>query len=228
MSKKDNWSQDPENKTTLTLRLMANLSLRTREKQFQIFKKLLRPNSTSKVLDVGISANEALKDTNFFERRYSYPENLTAASIEDCQHLKKVYPKITFKKINVGEKFPFKNDSFDVVVSWATLEHVGERKKQKFFLNELFRVGKKVFITTPDKACFYEPHLGLPFIHWLPDKYFRLTCRLLGKKFWADINNLNPLTKADLKRIVPKEKNVKILRDKIFGFIPSHFIVIGK
>lgn len=226
MRAKGSWSQDPENKITITHRLLAGLSLKTRKSQFEIFWRLLKPTPSSKVLDVGVRADETLSDSNFFEKKYPHPEKLTVASVEDCQELfKKQYSKIKFIKIKPGEPLLFANKSFDLVVSWATLEHVGEAEEQKFFLQELFRVGKKIFITTPDKACFYEPHSGLIFLHWLPDRYFQLICRLLGKRFWADKKNLNPLTKADIGKILPEKKGVKILSYKMFGFIPSHLII---
>lgn len=223
----ETWSTDPENKITLTRKFLSRLSVKVREKQFEIFWEHLKPKPNTKILDVGVTPDEILPDSNFFEKRYPFKDQLVAVSVEDCQeHFQKDYPKIKFIKISPGKPLPFGKDDFDIVVSWATLEHVGNRKKQKIFLEELFRVGKRFFFTTPDKNCFYEPHSGLFFAHWLPYKYFSLICRIFGKKFWAKKRNLNPLTKSDIYRILPKKRNVKILNYKMFRFIPSHLIIV--
>ena len=226
MQKNKNWSTNLENKITITQKLLSLLSLKVREEQFKIFWRLLKPETGLKILDVGVRADETLADSNFFEKKYPFPENLTATSVEDCSHLTKKYPRIKFAKILSKKPFPFANGEFDIVVSWATLEHVGQRVEQKFFLSELFRVGKKLFVTTPDKSCFYEPHSGLFFAHWLPHKYFSLVCEILGKKFWSDVDNLNPLSRADIFKILPTVNGIKILNYKMLGLIPSHLIVV--
>ena len=227
MSKAEDWSTNSENRITITQRIMSKISLRVREDHFNLFLKILKPKRDDKILDVGIRGDETLSDSNFFEKRYPHPKNLTAVSIEDCQDLfREKYPQIKFVRIKQDKPLPFKEKFFDLVVSWATLEHVGEAREQKFFLKELFRVGKRVFITTPDRHCFYEPHSGFLFLHWLPDKYFRSICKFVGKIFWADKKNLNPLIKKDIDKILPNRKNVKILSYKILDFIPSHLMII--
>ena len=64
----------------------------------------------------------------------------------------KRYPGITFIKSN-GKTLPFKDYSFDIIVSVETIEHV---KDDQLFLKELHRVlrkGGQLLITTP--------HIGL-------------------------------------------------------------------
>ena len=110
------------------------------------------------------------------------------------------------------------------MVSWATLEHVGSYKQQEDFINELLRVGKEVFITTPYRGTFYEPHSGFFFLHWLPLNLFRKICSFTGKQFWADEGNLNPLYVRDiLKMKLDSKINIKVY--KMFKIIPSHLII---
>ncbi len=228
MYKAKTWSIDPGNKKTLARHILSYVSLRVRGKQYEIFWKLIKPKSSDRILDVGVSPDETtLIDTNFFEKKYPYTKNLTAASVENCKNLfRKKYPDARFIQINQNSRLPFKNKSFDIVVSWATLEHVGSRQNQKFFLKEIFRVGKKIFITTPDKDCFYEPHSGLFFVHRLPYRHFSYICKRLGKDFWADIQNLNPLRKKDLQSILPTKNKIKIIIYRSFGIIRSHLLTI--
>lgn len=219
------WIKDSKKTITKTKLLLGSLVADVRTQQFLIFKRSISPSKSSKVLDVGVSSEEDIKGTNMFEKLYEYPKKLTLATIEDPKKLKKLYPQCNVVGIIPDNKLPFKDKAFDVVVSWATLEHVGDYKKQKLFLNELCRVAKKVFVTTPYRGCIYEPHSGLALIHWLPLRLFRWVCKNTGKKFWADINNLNPLYVRDIKKmsLVYKPK-IKIY--KIFGLLPSHLLIL--
>ncbi|KKR65114.1 MAG: Methyltransferase type 11 [Parcubacteria group bacterium GW2011_GWB1_40_5] len=226
ISKPKNWSTHPDNKITFTQKILSHISLKVREEQFNILWKLVKPTKKFTVLDVGVRADETLVDSNFFEKRYPYPRNLTAVSIEDVKKLRRKYSGIRFKRIIAGRPLPFKTNYFDVVVSWATIEHVGGRNEQQLFLNELFRVGRKVFITTPDRNFFYEPHSGLIFVHWFPHKYFSLMCILSGKNFWAKIENLNPLNNKAVHKLISRKKGTRVISYKMFGFFPTHLIVV--
>jgi len=218
------WSINSENTIDLTKNILSRLSLKVREDQLRQFIKKFKPLVDTFVLDVGVSPNENLPDTNYFEKFYPYPKSLVAVSVEDCSELKKRYPLIKIKKIKANKRLPFGKNFFSIVTSWATLEHVGGLPKQEFFLNELLRVGKHVYITTPYRWCFYEPHTGFIFLHWLPRKIFRNLCLIFGKKFWASEENLNPLGVKDIQNMkLIKKVNIHIY--KIFGFIPSHLVI---
>ena len=224
MQQDNPWDKEVKETITPTKLFLTDLSIKVRTDQFKFFKKLYKPTKNTKVLDVGVTADEVLKDSNIFERLYEYPQNITAATIEDVKKFQKLYPKVKAVKIEQNKKLPFKNDQFDVVISWARLEHTGNYDKQKFFLNELLRVGKRVFITTPYRGSFYEPHSGLLFVQWLPLGWFRTICRVAGREFWSKSSNLNPLYARDIvKMTLEKEVNVKIY--KMFRFIPSHLII---
>ncbi len=204
--------------------LLSNLSVQVRTHQYNLFWSLLKPNSHSKVLDVGVTSDETLKDSNMFEKLYQYPKKLTAATIENKGKLSKLYPGIKVVQILPGKKLPFKNKEFDMVVSWATVEHVGDYKEQEKFINELMRVGKKVFLTTPYRGCIYEPHTGFFLLHWLPLEWFRKVCRITNRKFWGTSSNLNPLWVKDIKGM-KLSKKVKINIYSTFNIIPSHIII---
>lgn len=221
------WLTSVKKTATDTKAFLSNLSIKVRTNQYRIFDKLLKPKSDDLVLDVGASSMEIYRDSNMFEKLYPYLQNLTAATIEDARILKKLYPKINTVHIQQGQRLPFKKHQFDIVVSWATLEHVGGEKSQRFFLSELSRVGKKVFLTTPYKYCFYEPHSGVFFLHWLPDEWFRKILKLMGKNFWATEDNLRPLGLKDIQDILPN-RNFQVRIYFTFGFLPTHLIIYRK
>lgn len=224
MSPSNPWLSTAKNTLTTTKHLLARLSIKVRSDQYRIFTRFLKPTSQTNVLDVGVSSDETLKDSNMFEKLYPHSENLTAATIEDIRKLRNLYPKIKVVKIIPRKKLPFQNKQFDIAVSWATIEHVGTRTDQKFFLSEMARIATKVFLTTPYKYCFYEPHTEILFLHWLPDKWFRKILSFLDKNFWAEEKNLNPLGVKDIKDILPDKKfNIKIYY--LGHLFPSHLLI---
>lgn len=224
MNKSKIWEVDSKNTITWSKKLLGGLAENVRNEQYNIFFKIIKPKIDDKVLDVGVSSEEDIRGTNLFEKKYPYSKNVTAATIENKVRLQKIYPQIRVVKIKPNKKLIFKDNAYDVVVSWATLEHVGDLKDQEYFINELLRVGKKVFITTPYRGCIYEPHSGLFFVHWLPLKIFRLFCKHINKKFWSIEQNLNPLYISNIKKM-KLIKKPKFVLYKMFGIIPSHILI---
>lgn len=227
MQKNNTWTTAVKKTATPTKHVLSSLSIKVRTDQFHLFKKILKPTNITKTLDVGVASDEILKDSNMFEKLYEYPKNLTVATIEDKKAFQQLYPEIKVVKIKPNEKLPFRNNQFDIVTSWATLEHVGGYNKQEEFLNELLRVGKNIFVTTPHRGCIYEPHTGFFFLHWLPLSWFRYFCKILGQEFWSNPVNLNPLYTKDLKRMkLSKKVNIGVY--KMLKLLPSHLIVYTK
>jgi len=222
-SKLQFWSDEANSTLSPLKKKLAYLSLSVREEQLNFFLDKFKPVEKTQILNVGSSPAENLIDTNFFEKKYPFPQNLSIASVENCQHLVKKYSLKKFHQV-APERYPFKNKQFEIITSWATLEHVGGEKEQKHFLKELDRIGKKVFLTTPYKYCFYEPHTELFLLHWLPNKTLRKILKFLGKNFWAEESNWRSLSIKQVKKILPNKK-YKIYLYKMFGIIPSHLLI---
>ena len=64
-----------------------------------------------------------------------------------------------------GQELPFPNKSFDLVLSNAVVEHVGDRWNQKRFIDEHDRVGRNWILTTPNRLFPVESHPYLLFKH---------------------------------------------------------------
>ena len=189
------------------MRLADALSLRSRRRKLALFLELMRPDATTTVLDVGvdeISGGEAGGESgctthNFFEERYPWPWRITALGLHDGSRFRERHPEIPYVQGDACA-LPFPDGAFDVVHSNAVIEHVGGRERQLAFVREALRVGRRVFLTTPNRWFPVEVHTRLPLVHWLPDDLAGRAYDLAGKS-WARENHL--LGPADLRRLFP-------------------------
>ena len=65
-----------------------------------------------------------------------------------------------------GRRMPFAAGTYDVVVSNAVIEHVGDRADQQRFVDEHTRVGRSWVITTPNRWFPVESHTSAVLRHW--------------------------------------------------------------
>ena len=70
-----------------------------------------------------------------------------------------------------GRMLPFPDQSFDVVFSNSVIEHVGDPASQRRFAAEIARVGRGYWVQTPNRRFPVEPHLLMPFLHFLPGRW---------------------------------------------------------
>jgi hypothetical protein len=182
--------------------LATQVALRARRHMYARFMALADATPQQRLLDLGVTPDTSLPDSNFLERWYPYPDNITMASHEDCCHLESIFPGTTFVQITPAQALPFPAQAFDLGFSSAVLEYVGSRVQQQFFLQELLRTSHSVFLTTPDRAFPVELHTFLPCLHWLPKPWHRQLLTLLGRSFWAEEANLNLLTRRELADLV--------------------------
>jgi hypothetical protein len=195
------------------------LSWHVRKKIFAAFMEYARPTEDTSVLDVGATSDRR-RDSNFFEKLYPYPHRITAIGTEDAFFLQEEFPGLKYVKTD-GAKIPFPDKSFDLVVSFATLEHVGSRDSQRRFISELCRLGSAVCIATPNRWYPIEFHTVLAFVHWLPPVWFRFLCRWIGKEFLAREENLNLLTEKETIPLFPAGLNISVKRIRLLGLVSN-------
>jgi len=174
--------------------------IRARDQIFQDFIDRMRPEPGSSILDVGVS--DVVNDgANLLERKYPHLHNVTACGIGECVDFVRAFPDVTFRRIEPNRRLPFEDGAFDIANSNAVLEHVGGQDNQIFFLRELLRVAKRVFVTVPNQFFPVEHHTAIPLLHFT-DYGFKLACNALGKSAWTDPSNLTFLTRKKLWRLV--------------------------
>jgi hypothetical protein len=59
-------------------------------------------------------------------------------------------------------------------------------------------VGRRVFITTPNRRFPVEVHTRLPFVHWLPDRMAHGVYQAVGKSFATEVRLLSKSGLASL------------------------------
>lgn len=207
----------------LAWRLTEGLTLKSRRSKYGLFLSLAKPGPESRILDVGV-APYSRRGTNFLEQWYPFPNKITAlASAEEegefndfSRHFSRV--KLVFGD---GTKLMFPDDSFDIVFSNAVVEHVGNRAKQRQFIGEICRVGRRVFVTTPNYWFPVDAHTLIPFVHWFHERPRFWVYRKARRDYWADPERLNLLSAKTLASLFPETVALRIFRQRALGMTTS-------
>jgi hypothetical protein len=134
-----------------------------------------------------------------------------------------------------GTDLRFDSKSFDIVFSNSVIEHLYSFENQLKFASEVERVGKALWIQTPARSFFFEPHFLTPFFHFLP-KNARLK---LARNFtfwgWITrpsteyirkvIEEINLLTFQQFQSLFP---DCIIQKERFLGIFTKSYIVVRK
>ena len=206
-------------------RLRSHYALTARKRMLKMFLDVFQPTGAQTVLDLGATPDSSLPESNFFEQLYPFPDQVTAASIEDLAPLALRFPKVRCVRFD-GRSLPFADRSFDLLFCSAVIEHVGTREQQRLFVHEALRVAKAFMFTTPNRLFPIEMHTLLPLLHWLPQSQHQALLRAIGKSFWAETSNLNLLTAGTLRSLFPPSQ-LTIRSVSVLGW-PSNLIAYGE
>ncbi len=208
-----------------------SLANRLRRKRFRLFVQLIEGiEKPVKILDVGGTASfweqmgfgskEDLQTQNV----QKMPENKMLHKLVSITAVVKIY-LLNQKKEAVKHRHfislagdarnlqQFTDNSFDIAFSNSVIEHVGGWHDQQMMANEMLRVGKQLFIQTPNRFFPLEPHFLFPFFQFLPLKwrvflvrnfnlgwYKRTPDRQQAEKICRSIRLL---TKKELRKLFP-------------------------
>ena len=169
--------------------------MRSRRRKLELFLDELQPTANTSVLDVGadelaFGEGDGCGTLNFFEEHYPWPERVTALGLHDGAGFRARYPTIRYVQGDACA-LPFADGEFDIVFSNAVIEHMCGRERQRQLVAEALRVGRRAFITTPNRRFPIEMHTRLPLVHWLPDGIAHRVYSAAGKSFATELHLLS-------------------------------------
>ena len=193
-----------------------------------IIKDILDNDNFKDILDIGTTA-DTNKSSNIIIKSL---KNFEAyKSISDQKIISSFFSKTLQKSITDD----FSNEevevySSDVVISNATLEHVGNYQEQLKMLKNIVKLTKKLFIVvTPNRMHPIEFHSKIPFIHWLPKRLHRKILSIFGFEYLSKEQNLNLLKTRNLINLMKNFNNIEIdVKYVKFLLFKSNIILIGK
>lgn len=138
-------------------------------------------------------------------------------------------------KVADGRQLPYPDKSFDLVFSNSVIEHVGDLDDMAQFAKECTRVGKEIYIQTPNRWFPLEAHFGAAFVHWLPRAWYQklsfLSMRYLcafnnpveKDYFQQEFDTTRLLSGRQLREMFPQQT---LASEKVLGLAKS-FIVMS-
>jgi|TARA_B110000114_G_C14965294_1_gene346034 hypothetical protein len=210
-------------------KFIDRIVLNKRKEMANIINHQLNNIELLDALDIGSTNDKDFESSNFLIKNINNVKNYKSLSdqiITDKFFSSSLIKSIT-DDLSAEEISKFKSD---LVISNATIEHVGSLKNQIKMISNIVRLSKKFFIlTTPNRYHPIDFHTKLPFIHWLPKKFHRKLLSILSLNFFANEDNLNLMSENDLKLCLKKNNinNYKIFYIRLFG-CKSNFLVIGQ
>jgi SAM-dependent methyltransferase len=219
--------QSPYYDLTRRVPIASRLSLRVRRAMFDRFMDIMKPAPDSTILDLGVTSDITHAESNYLEQWYPHRDRIVCAGVEDVSHLAERYPGVVCRRILPHQPLPFVDGQFDIVFSNAVVEHAGSRRQQRFFVEEALRVGRRFFITTPNRWFPIEMHTALPLLHYLPATMHRCVLSVMGLDYWASENQLNLLDARSLQSLFAAGHDVTVTTIRVGGFV-SNLVAHGR
>jgi hypothetical protein len=200
-----------------------------RQEMLDIINKNLKDIKIHDALDIGTTNDQDYQSSNFLIKNLRSISEFKSVS---DQHIdENFFSKILTKSITddfTNEEID--NFKSDLVISNATIEHVGNFANQIKMIKNVAKFARKIFvITTPNRYHPLDFHTKLPFIHWLPKNIHRSLLNFIGLHYFAKEENLNLFSEQDLNVCMKESgiKNYQIFCTNLLGF-KSNFLIFGK
>ena len=186
------------------------------------FAETFRPGAETRVLDVGGTPY------NWEQIGARFPITLLNTEALEGDGLGPHYSLVQ----GSGTRLDFADRSFDIAFSNSVIEHVGSLDAQRAFAQELRRVGRQLWVQTPARSFFFEPHLLAPFIHFFPLRWQRRLVRNFTLWGWITrpsrdavdrvLGELRLLDYATFRDLFP---DCEIRRERFLGLTKAYVAV---
>ena len=215
----------------LNFNFIDNIIKKKRSEMLNILNKNIKDNDIESFLDIGTTEENELESSNYFVKNFDKIK--IKNSISDQEIKKDNFNKFLRKSITSEfSETEILNYKSDLVISSATIEHVGSYENQIKMLENIIKLTNKYFfITTPNRFFPIDFHTKLPVIHMLPKKIHRKILRLINLNEYAEEENLNLLDENTVNKLINSQQNVsfeiRIFKVKLFG-LTSNLLIYGE
>jgi len=203
--------------------LYALISPWFRRRRMARFAAVMRPTEQTQILDVGGYPG-------------CWPEGECSAQVT-CVNPDRTTGYVASARRRMlhgdGCALAFEERSFDIGYSNSVIEHLGTWERQQQFAAELRRVGNALWVQTPARWFFIEPHLIAPFIHYLPKAAQRPLLRWFTVWGWltrptpaqvdAFLAEVRLLTAAEMRALFP---DCRLERERFLGVFTKSYIAV--
>lgn len=208
--------------------LFQRLSTRSRRIKMEMLQRYVPLRGDERILDIGSQVD--VQSRQILER-IEDKRRIVAANLmpEHLVNIRTAYPGICTVQTD-ARLLPFGDQAFDLVYSNAVIEHVGGFEDQRRMADEVRRVGKRWFLTTPNRWYPFEFHARMPFLSWLPPRLMHKVARV-----WAynhvlrryrpgnDYSDVHLMTARQLRQLFPDSL---VLKPRV-TFWPETLVVVG-
>ena len=207
-------------------------------KRSEIFKRIFKTGAVrldmiATVLDVGSTKDRLNESSNYFARQLSESSSVTLFSDQQIDPQHDIDFSVAGVLVGDASRIGPETGTYDLVLSSATIEHVGTVDDQRRMIACCIRAARRyVIITTPNRWHPLEFHTRLPVLHWLPRRWHRRILKAIGFDFFAEENNLNLLDRRELRTMIDvneQRERVKSCRLEticLFGLVSNLVFIL--
>jgi SAM-dependent methyltransferase len=112
---------------------------------------------------------------------------------------------------------PFADRSIDIIYCNSLLEHVGDWHVQRRVFAAIERVGRKLFVQTPNRHFPLEPHHLLPFFQYWP----RPVQRWVGENILGHYEQVWLLDRKAVEELAGSSAGIVVWEEKTLGLTKS-------
>lgn len=97
----------------------------------------------------------------------------------------------------VGERLPYRDETFDIISTYQTLEHVQSNSQCFSEFKRVLKKGGWLFIQCPDYLSFFEGHYRVPMLPLMNRRLFKVYLKIL-KKPTKGLDTINYITQKKI------------------------------
>ena len=220
-----------KNYGVFNLNFIDNIIKKKRLEMLNILNRNINRSNINSFLDIGTTEENELESSNFFVNNFTQVKIKKSISDQDIRNSN--FNQFLRKSItSIFDDSQIDTYKSDLVISSATIEHVGSYDNQfKMIENIIKLTNKYFFITTPNRFFPIDFHTKLPFLHLLPKKIHRKILKLICLAEYAKEENLNLLDENTINKLITTQKNklfkIRIFKVKLFG-LTSNLLIFGE